>query len=249
MRVIQFEGLADQHLVTLFQEARGSEYAELDAEATELEEAIAKTAVVDHPEALAALARLRRRYAEIRRVDYFDTPVGMRVETKLNALQRMLTPHQIQAIISPATLAAYRHKQWVTRPRPHVDRLACIWLIRRFIDRDATIRYSESPMPEEIAFDMSDGGHFGHHGNLCTFEMMIATFGLVEQALQPLGEIVHEIDLRDELYTRPETAGIDALLSGWLREGISDSELEQRGIALFSGLYAAFSHEATATRS
>lgn len=238
MRVRRFEGLSDQHLTSLFHEARAQEYAELEVQAAELEQMLSASASTS-PNVYDALSQLQRRYSELRRVDYFDAPAGQRVEAQITALQRALTPNHAQPSIAPATIAEYRDKQWLTRPRPHVDRLACIWLIRRFINPNATIRYSHSPTADEIAFDMTDGGQFGHVGNACTFETMLTAFGLHEPPLPILAEIVHEIDLRDGLSTRPEIPGVDALLSGWLHENVSDSELETRGLALFSGLYAA----------
>ncbi|MDP9145418.1 MAG: chromate resistance protein, partial [Actinomycetota bacterium] len=139
--------------------------------------------------------------------------------------------------VSSAPLAAYRDKRWVTRPRPHVDRLSCIWLIRRFINPQAVVRYSPTPEPGEVAFDMPHG-EFTHRGHLCTFETMVHAFSLEDPSLQPMGEIIHEIDLRDGCYVHPETAGVDAVLKGWLLAGLSDPELEAHGVALFEGLYA-----------
>ena len=125
----------------------------------------------------------------------------------------------------------------MTRPRPHVDRLASAWLIRRFIDPEAEIRYRETVEEGEVSFDMREA-EFGHRGNHCTFETLISSFGLGEDpALQVLAEIVHEIDLRDGLSARPEIPGIDGLLSGWASTGWSDADLELHGIALFEGLY------------
>jgi hypothetical protein len=102
--------------------------------------------------------------------------------------------------------------------------LACAWLIRRFINPIAEIRYATPPEPGEVGFDMREG-MFGHHGNYCTFETMIAAFNLKEPGLQEIAEIVHEIDLRDGRYHRPEAAGIALILKGWLREGTSDAKL------------------------
>jgi len=70
---------------------------------------------------------------------------------------------------------------------------------------------------------------------------MLAAFGLTESALKVLAEIVHEIDIRDGRYARPETGGVDIILKGWLLAGLSDSELESRGLELFEALYTAFS--------
>jgi hypothetical protein len=240
MHVSHFEGLSDQQLIMLFQDARAHDYAEVEKQAVEIEQSIATGLSTERQSVSEALAKLRRRYAEIRRIDYFDTPVGVRVGAKLTAIQQWLTSRDgHMALIAPATIDQYHDKHWVTRPQPHVDRLACIWLIRRFINPNAIIRYSANPAPTEVAFDMHHGGHFGHQGSLCTFETMLAAFHLQEPSLQAIAEIVHEIDIRDGIYTRPEIAGVDAVLTGWQHENVSDDELEARGIALFSGLYAA----------
>jgi hypothetical protein len=240
MHVSRFEGLSDQRLTGLFQDARVHDYDEIEKHIVEIEQAVTSTLSTERQSLIEALTRLQRRYSEIRRIDYFDTPLGVHVGAKLIDIQRLLTRKNISNDpIASAAVADYRDKQWVTRPRPHVDRLACIWLIRRFIDANATIRYSSTPTPTEIAFDMHQGGQFGHHGNLCTFETMLAAFHLQESSLQTIAEIVHEIDIRDGLYTRPEIAGIDAVLTGWQQENLTDAELETRGLALFSGLYAA----------
>jgi hypothetical protein len=90
------------------------------------------------------------------------------------------------------------------------------------------------------------GADFGHHGTLCTLETMVLRFGLADPALQAMGEIVHEIDLRDGAYVRPETLGIDAILKGWLLEKLTDQELERHGVVLFQGLYASLSRQARA---
>ena len=127
----------------------------------------------------------------------------------------------------------------MTRPRPHVDRLACAWLIRRFVDPQAEIRYAAQAEEGEVSFDMRNA-EIGHRGGLCTFETMLAAFGLAEDAaLAAVAEIVHEIDLRDGAGARPEIPGIDAALRGWSAAGWTDAELERHGIALFEGLYLA----------
>ena len=171
-------------------------------------------------------------------MDFFDAPEGSLVASKLARLAQALAPREATAVsVSSAPLAAYRDKRWVTRPRPHVDRLSCIWLIRRFINPQAVVRYSPTPEPGEVAFDMPHG-EFTHRGHLCTFETMVHAFSLEDPSLQPMGEIIHEIDLRDGRYVHPETAGVDAVLKGWLLARLSDPELEAHGVALFEGLYA-----------
>jgi hypothetical protein len=241
MRVEQFEGLADADLIERFRRARAEDYAALEAQASALEE---RPRAQFKPEERARmrekLERLRRQHAEVARIDFFDAPEGSVVAAHLARIAQALAAGEVSsAVVAPAAIQAYRDRRWVTRPRPYVDRLACIWLIRRFINPTAVIRYANAPEADEVAFDMRDGA-FSHRGNLCTFETMVVAFGLEEPSLHLIGEIVHEIDLRDGRYAHPETAVIDAVLKGWLLMGFSDQDLEVHGVALFEGLYAAF---------
>ena len=240
MRVEQFEGLTDQQLITLFHAARVEDYQELEGQIAELEKALGRRVQADKRAAQQeTLGKLQRRYVEIARVDYFNSPAGSQVASRLAKIEDTLsprTPHVPQ--IEPAVPAAYRGKHWVTRPRPHVDRLACAWLIRRFIDPEAVIRYSAQPKSDEVTFDFeTTDSHFGHVGNLCTFETMRLAFNLDDPALRAIVEIVHEIDLHDGRYVRAETAGIEAILNGWQQTDWSDAEREAHGIAFFEGLY------------
>jgi hypothetical protein len=92
-----------------------------------------------------------------------------------------------------------------------------------------------------VAFDMTDA-EFGHRGNLCTFEVMAQAFELLKNGwMTTLGEIVHQIDLRDGRYSHAEAEGIDTVLRGWLAQDLPDEELEARGLQLFDGLYEALS--------
>jgi len=242
MHVEQFEGLSDPDLIERFRQARTQDYAELDAQAKELETTIRRRMNPEERGRIQeAIEKLRRRHADIVRVDFFDAPEGGLVASRLAGIEQALAPSQASAAsVSPAPIDAYRDKRWVTRPRPHVDRLACIWLIRQFINPQAVVRYSLTPEPDEVAFDMREG-EFGHHGNLCTFETMVAAFRLDDPTLRIIGELVHEIDLRDGRYVHPETPGVDAVLKGWLLTRFSDPEREAHGVALFEGLYAALS--------
>ncbi len=248
LRVDRFEGLSDARLVDLFREARKEDYAALEARAAALEKTLAASRrrdPRDDAQARELLARLKREHAEIARIDFFDSPAGAQAAAHLARTEQALSPGRPDdARVPPAALAAYRTRRWVTRPSPHVDRLACAWLIRRFINPRAAIRYSNTPQPDEVAFDMSQGP-FSHHGNLCTFETMVSAFGLADPAVQAIAEIVHEIDLRDGRYARPEVPGIDAILRGWMIR--SDADRELHGIALFDGLYTALSRPARGT--
>jgi hypothetical protein len=239
MHVERFEGLTDSELIELFRQARAQDYAEIDARATALEQRLGTPIhPEEQPRLQDTLLKLRRRHADVARVDFFDAPEGALLTSRLARIAQALVPSETAAArAAPASLAAYRNRRWVTRPRPHVDRLACIWLIRRFIDPTAVVRYATTPAPDEVAFDMRDGA-FRHQGTLCTFETMLSAFGLHDPGLEAMAEIVHEIDLRDGRYARPETAGIDAILKGWLLARFADPDLEAHGVALFEGLYS-----------
>ncbi|MBD2773948.1 chromate resistance protein ChrB domain-containing protein [Iningainema tapete] len=243
MRVERFEGLADEEIIELFRTARSEEYQEVETQAIELEKAInPNISLEERSSMLETLEKLRRQQSEIARVDFFDCPDGPRITSHLNRIAQALSPSTSMVMEIPRTaIAEYQNKHWVTRPRPYVDRLACIWLIRKFINANAVIRYSHSAVPDEIAFEMKEA-QFEHCGNLCTFEVMVRAFDLEDSPMQVIGEIVHEIDLRDGLFARPETAGVEVVLRGWLLANLSDTELESKGVALFEGLYTAFSH-------
>jgi hypothetical protein len=242
MRVERFEGLSDAQLIALFQDARKEQYAELDPRAADLEKRVTASRKRDPRDVARArdlLAKLRREHAEIARIDFFNSPAGAQLASRLARIEESVAAGRVNTPrLDHATLSSYRNKHWVTRPSPHVDRLACAWLIRRFIDPRAVIRYAPAPLPGEVAFDMQEGP-FSHQGNLCTFEVMTRTFALDDAGLRAIAEIVHEIDLRDGRYARAESAGIDAVLRGW--QGLRDGEREAHGIALFEGLYTGLS--------
>ncbi len=240
MHVEHFEGLTDQEIMNLFQQARREDYAALEIEVAELERSISPSLEdQEWTKARDQLSKLRRRLLEITQIDFFDCSEGIALNARLSQLVHRFSD-VLPLPVATADLEAYKNRIWVTRARPHVDRLACIWLIRRFIDAEAIVRYAHRPNPQEVAFDMS-GGAFSHEGDRCTFEVMLCRFGFSDPALAKVSEIVHDIDLRDRKYERPETPGIEAILRGWLQTGLSDQALEIQGTALFEGLYAALS--------
>lgn len=201
MRVERFEGMPDSDIIERFRAARQQEYVAMMAAAVELEQALANLTQADERLAIQnGLEKLYKQQAETSRIDFFDCPEATEVIAHLNRIAEALSPSEIE--IPLATLEQYQNRQWVTRPRPHVDRLACIWLIHRFINPGAIIRYATKVALDEVAFDM-DVGEFRHQGNLCTFEVMVKAFGLKDLGLQVLGQIVHEIDLRDSQYQHP----------------------------------------------
>ena len=123
------------------------------------------------------------------------------IEHQPSASKRRGTPRAVRGSIA----TAYRNRLWVTRPRPGVDRFASAWLIRRFIDRDATFAFAAAPdrYPDAVPFDMYQGGGFRHEGDLCTFEVLEDRFGIRDAAVRRIAEIVHDIDLKEDRYKSP----------------------------------------------
>jgi len=227
------DGMSEADLVALFHAARREDYAELEARLAELE---GRAETVDDA-VPPALARLRADLQAIQRIDYFDTPEGLQVQSRLDALAGLLAGDAGVSAIPRLRIEDYRGRTWTTRPRPFVDRLACAWLIRRFIDADATIRYADQPDRDEVGFDLV-GGTFEHVGARCTFEVMVEAFELRGDAgLRGLGEIVHEIDLHDGRYPRVEAPGVESVLLGWSAGADPDEVIERRAAVLFDGLY------------
>ena len=136
-----------------------------------------------------------------------------------------------------------RGATWVTRRDVHVDRLASAWLIRRFIDPDARFKFVPArgyrPAPGELRFDMFDG-EYTHEGERCTFETLVARFGLRDAALRAISEIVHDIDCKDERFEREEAQGIATLIRGIARAHPDDAARVERATALWDDLYTQF---------
>jgi hypothetical protein len=128
--------------------------------------------------------------------------------------------------------------RWATRPRCHVDRAACAWLIRRFVDPAASFVFVSDPedVPSDaIPFDMR-GVSLSHHDGDCTFETMLRRYELLDPVLWEIAGIVHEADLDDGRFDAPEAPGLDALIRG-LSLVSGDEELLWRAEPLFDGLY------------
>lgn len=138
--------------------------------------------------------------------------------------------------------------QWVTRAGCHVDRAACAWLIRRFLDPAAEFLFVTDPdaVPADATpFDMR-GVVLSHHGGDCSFETFLKHYQLTDPVLWDIARIVHEADLADERYDAPAAPGLDLLLQG-LALVRSDSGVLTISETLFDGLYAIRNQRALAT--
>lgn len=148
-----------------------------------------------------------------------------------------------------ANRAALRGRTWVTRRGVYVDRIASAWLIRRFVDPKARFRFvadAASPIRRrELRFDVANG-EFSHEGDHCTFETLVARLGLVDRggrALSRVAEIVHDIDLKDGKFGRPEAAGVAQLLDGLVAAEPNDARRLRQGAEIFENLYRGLGRE------
>ena len=130
---------------------------------------------------------------------------------------------------------------WVTRPSPHIDRTACAWLIRRFIDPEAAFAFAPDPAGAKALggtpFDMR-GVALGHHEGRCSFETFLHTYELRDPALAEIAAMVHDADLHDDRFHSPEAPGLDAIIRGLGLVIRDDQELLRFADRVYDGLYA-----------
>lgn len=128
--------------------------------------------------------------------------------------------------------------RWATRSGCHVDRAACAWLLRRFVDPDAEFVFVEDPAdvpPDATPFDMR-GAELSHHGGDCTFETILRRYDLADPVLWELAELVHEADLADDRFDEPAAPGLDVVCRG-LSLVLPDDETVEIAGKVFDGLY------------
>ena len=240
------EGLSDDSIEGLFNRAREVDYKELAREARALQDAAArrgKRSRKPREPVETALGRVRKKLAEIAEIDFFGASGRDAVEGVLAAVEAALRPAPSAPAERSEAMPDVRGRTWVTRTGVHIDRIASAWLIRRFIDPQARFRFvpgqSHRAVEGELRFDMFDG-EFTHEGDACTFEVLRRRFGLDDRALDPIAEIVHDIDLKEARFKRPEAAGVDHLIAGIAMRHQDDESRLQDGGAVFESLYEYF---------
>ena len=127
----------------------------------------------------------------------------------------------------------------------HVARTACIWLIRRFLDPQATFVFFGDPAEAPEGAELFDvvGARLSHRGEDCSFETFLKDYELEDRVLHEIAEIVHDADLMDEKYGRPESEGLDAIVRGMQLSLPDDQTLTTQTDVLYDGLYAYLSRE------
>jgi hypothetical protein len=241
LRTEAVAGLTDESMQESFRRLRAADYRDLLTEAQALVAAQAKNGSRDdalNPQ--AALRKLRKRYDELGRIDFFDAPGKQEVVNLMSEIEQSFGKRDQE--IRPATPASgFNGRTWVTRRGIKIDRTACCWLIRRFIDHPADFSFVDPDQyvhrEGELRFDMFEG-EFTHEGEACSFEVLMERFGLGEPPLRAIAEIVHDLDLKDAKFGRPETAGVAALIEGLGLRHAGDAQRVEEGLVIFDALYA-----------
>lgn len=247
------DGLSDAQVRALFDAARDEDYAVIAKECRVLAAMLETDSSPEKQiEVRVQLGRLRKRLTDIERIDFFGADGREPAEGLLRGLELRITKEQ--AMIGPSplnpsqprlegTAANLKGRIWITRQDVHVDRIACAWLIRRFIDPEAEIRFVSGkdyrPKPGELRFDMFDG-EFTHEGDRCSFEVLLARAGLSDSALQEIAEIIHDIDLKDGKFGRAEASGIAHVVAGIAMANQDDRQRIAQGMPVLDNLYQYF---------
>jgi hypothetical protein len=244
-------GLSDQDIEELFRRARDTDYEELAKEAQALARSLdALPPTQPRAEGEPQLKRLKARRDHVVAIDFFGANGRDAVDGLLAGLEERLREEPARdpeasdpEQAGPMPLTDVRRRTWVTRKGVHVDRIASAWLIQRFIDPQARFKFVPAkgyvPEPDELRFDMFEA-EFTHEGDRCTFEVLLGRAELNDPALTAIGEIVHDIDLKDEKFGREEAAGIRSLIAGICAPDRDDAERIARGGAVFDDLYESF---------
>jgi hypothetical protein len=242
IRVQQIENVSPAEILRLFHEPRDRDYKQLAARCRKLLQELERAKSDAARERIQEqVVRLAKDHQRIRDIDFFDAPGGAEVRRLEEAIAMRTRRPEAPRREEPATmdLTKLRGRRWVTRPRPHIDRIASAWLIKRFIDADATFIFAAPPdfPPDAVPFD-TPGVELTHHGEDCTFETLVKRARLRDRRLSRLAELVHEADLRDGKYPHEEARGIDVAIRALLAASQDDHQVLAQGMALFEGLYA-----------
>jgi hypothetical protein len=240
-------GLTDLETRAMFDEARDADYAALAEEARALALAV-DGKQLDTAEARAQLTRLMGRRDQIAALDFFGANGREAVDGLLAQLRAAVNEEGGMAREEPLEpLAGAKGRVWVTRRGVHVDRMACAWLIRRFIDPEARFKFVPPrgyvPAEGELRFDMFEA-EITHEGDRCSFEVLLERAGLAKDAaLAAIARIVHDIDIKDGKFGSEEVAGIRTLVTAVCMATEDDEERIARGTAMFEDLYAYFARK------
>lgn len=235
------DGLGDAELRTRFRQSSDQRFALAQAELERKAAALRRRKSTDG--AGASVERLQRLVDAAAACDFFRSEAGKRAQQLMVEIRSMLGHSTKVTPADAAKRADLRGRVWVTRRDPHIDRLATAWLIRRFVDPAARFRFVDAAggavKRSERSFDMT-GAHFTHEGDRCSFETMCHRLGLTSDGLKALAEIVHDLDLKDSKFGRPDAAGVQRIVDGLAAAHPESAARVTAALPVFDTLFAAF---------
>jgi hypothetical protein len=241
IRVQQIENVSQEDVLRLFHEPRDPDYRKLATRYRKVLKTLEQKSSAKRARVQQELARLAKDHQRIRDVDFFGAPGGAEVRRLEEVVAMRTRPSEPMRRDERPTLdlTKLHGRRWVTRPRPHIDRVASAWLIKRFIDADAEFVFAPpAEFPKDaIPFD-APGAELSHQGEDCTFETLVKRARLRDRRLVRIAEVVHEADLRDGKYPHEEARGIDVAVRALLAASPDDHQVLAQGMALVEGLYA-----------
>ncbi len=248
------DGLSDEQVKAIFHAARDKDYKKIADEARALIKGLsngssgAKESLAKHR---GQYSRLKRRFEDVTAIDFFGATGRGAAEGALSDAAPRLTGMDRKPGRKMKPLREMTGRTWVTRAGVFVDRIACAWLIRRFIDDKARFKFVPGkgyrPKSNEVRFDMFDA-EFTHVGDRCSFEVMVQDFVPDDRTLSQIAEIIHDIDLKDKKFARPEAYGIRTLFEGMAAARDKDEDRLERGFVMLDELYEFFSGRRNKTK-
>jgi hypothetical protein len=251
-RVKTLANMDDAEIIALFDQQRANDYKSIGEALGDIERRLNSIQKGAKPHNVKGIqeqfGRLLKDYEGARQIDFFLSKEGERLsgtierlKTAIGSLSAAQPPKERRAGIVPRRPGDYRGRTWITREHPFIDRMASAWLIRRFIDRDASFAFTgkkEITAPEKgsIPFDIR-GGEFTHIDDMCTFEVLIKSFGLKDSVLRKIAGIVHDLDVKDAKYKAAEARGLEDILTGIRKTAKNDHEALKAGMQVFEMLY------------
>lgn len=241
------------YITALFEQARMAEYEAILKSAENLLPRIQKSKSL--PISASMLKQFRKDikslwdgFHNVQKIDFFDNPISKNVEEMLDRIQSEFFSNRSESpsssAVSTHSTREFQSRTWATRRHIHIDRICSAWLIRRFIDPKASFVFAEeATFPKKaVCFDVA-GAEFSHHGEYCTYETMLHSFQIADLALHEISEIVHDIDLKDQKFNRPEAVGIDSIMRSLSDLFNDDRKMLEIGSILLDALYKKFSTE------
>lgn len=251
VRAEKIETMTDAELIALFDRQKEENYRGIEKRLEEIQRKISAvknaSGILKDEKLPVHLDKCLKEFEENRKTDFFASRAGSALAKRISAMKSDVSKLYGSAATKKEEVMSrkvedYKGKTWATRKRPFIDRMASAWLIRRFIDGKASFRFMDEGETDGlekgiITFDVM-GGEFTHVGDLCTFEVMVKSFGLKNKALKAMAEIIHELDVKDGRYDAPEARGVEDILSGIRKTAKDDTEALEKGMGVFEMLYA-----------